>query len=275
MKLFSVFLLITSCYVFLVVLVGQISNKLQPRSVQCVFLGYSLWHKGYKCFHSSSGRTYISHDVIFDELSFPFNSKLTSCTHSPSNTDSILYQPLPHLSKLNFTSPQMDPPNMAHTSLTNPNSSPLVQSHVPSSSHEIFAVPLSSFVEPITDSPNSSSVASSFHNHHMVTRSKNSISKPKVFNDGTTRYPLPRALLAKSISFVADSTCFTQAIKDSKWRHAMNLEFDALLKNQTWKLVPPVKAKNVVGCKWVFRIKRKADGSIDWYKARLVANGFH
>jgi hypothetical protein len=199
----------------------------------------------------------------------------TSCAHSPSNTDSILYQPLPSLSKLNFTSPQMVPPDMAHTLLTNPNSSPLVQPHVPSSSQEISAVPLSSFVEPIPDSPNSSPVASSLHNHPMVTRSKNNISKPKVFNDGTTRYPLPRALLAESISSVADPTCFTQAVKDSKWRHAMNLEFDALLKNQTWKLVPPVKAKNVVGCKWVFRIKRKADGSIDRYKARLVAKGFH
>jgi hypothetical protein len=55
----------------------------------------------------------------------------------------------------------------------------------------------------------------------------------------------------------------------------MNLEFDALLKNQTWRLVPSTSAQNVIGCKWVFRLTRKADGSIERYKARLVKKGFH
>uniref|UniRef100_A0A2N9HUX6 Reverse transcriptase Ty1/copia-type domain-containing protein n=1 Tax=Fagus sylvatica TaxID=28930 RepID=A0A2N9HUX6_FAGSY len=55
----------------------------------------------------------------------------------------------------------------------------------------------------------------------------------------------------------------------------MNHEFDALLTNQTWSLVPPHPSQNKIGCKWVFRIKRHADGSIERYKARLVAKGFH
>ena len=55
----------------------------------------------------------------------------------------------------------------------------------------------------------------------------------------------------------------------------MNVEFDALLKNQTWSLVPPSPNQNIVGCKWVFHIKRNVDGSIECYKARLVAKGFH
>lgn len=55
----------------------------------------------------------------------------------------------------------------------------------------------------------------------------------------------------------------------------MQLEFNALLKNNTWSLVPPSKAKNIVGCKWVFKLKRKADGSIQRHKARLVAKGVH
>jgi hypothetical protein len=55
----------------------------------------------------------------------------------------------------------------------------------------------------------------------------------------------------------------------------MNTEFDALLKNHTWTVVPFSTAQNLIGCKWVFRIKRKVDGNIERYKARLVAKGFH
>jgi hypothetical protein len=64
-------------------------------------------------------------------------------------------------------------------------------------------------------------------------------------------------------------------MKDPNWRKAMNVEFDALLKNKTWSLVPSSISTNAIGCKWVFRLKRKADGSIDRYKARLVAKDFH
>jgi hypothetical protein len=53
------------------------------------------------------------------------------------------------------------------------------------------------------------------------------------------------------------------------------LEFNVLLHNQTWSLVPPHGSQNPVGCKWVFKLKRKADGSIERHKARLVAKGFH
>jgi hypothetical protein len=55
----------------------------------------------------------------------------------------------------------------------------------------------------------------------------------------------------------------------------MNSEFDALLKNKTWSLVPSDSTQNQIGCKWVFRIKRNADGSFERYKTRLVAKGFH
>ena len=49
------------------------AHKLAFRSIQCVFLGYSTLHKGYKCLDLDSGRIYISRDVIFDEDVFPFS----------------------------------------------------------------------------------------------------------------------------------------------------------------------------------------------------------
>ena len=73
----------------------------------------------------------------------------------------------------------------------------------------------------------------------------------------------------------AESTCFTQASKDLKWCHAMDTEINVLLKNKTWSLVPYHPTLNLVGYKWIFKIKHKPDRSVDRYKARLVAKGFH
>ena len=111
----------------------------------------------------------------------------------------------------------------------------------------------------------------------MLTQSKHNITKPKIPTNGTTRYPLPKALLATTTetSLHHEPTYFTTASKSPQWRKAMNIEFDALLKNQTWTLVPLHSNQNVVGCKWVFRIKCHADGSIERYKARFVAKGLH
>lgn len=54
----------------------------------------------------------------------------------------------------------------------------------------------------------------------------------------------------------------------------MNLEYSALMKNKTWHLVPRQEGKNIIDCKWVYKVKRKADVSLDRYKARLVTKGF-
>lgn len=50
------------------------TRKLQYRSKQCVFVGYSNQHKGFKCLDPKEGRVYISRDVVFDETVFPFAS---------------------------------------------------------------------------------------------------------------------------------------------------------------------------------------------------------
>jgi hypothetical protein len=54
----------------------------------------------------------------------------------------------------------------------------------------------------------------------------------------------------------------------------MDEEYQALLKNQTWHLVPSHHASNIIDCRWVYKVKRKQDGIVERYKARLVAKGF-
>jgi len=100
----------------------------------------------------------------------------------------------------------------------------------------------------------------------MQTRAKNNIHKP-----------LQKLNLHTTLSQNSDlePTSSAQALKDPKWRQAMSDEFNALIRNGTWQLIPTNSSQNVVGCKWIFRTKRHSDGSIDRYKARLVAKGFH
>lgn len=55
----------------------------------------------------------------------------------------------------------------------------------------------------------------------------------------------------------------------------MSDEYDALVRQNTWNLTPLPRDKNVISCKWVYRIKRHPDGSIARYKTYLVAKGYH
>lgn len=59
-----------------------------------------------------------------------------------------------------------------------------------------------------------------------------------------------------------------------KWEEAIRVELDALKKAGTWGVVERPRGRNVAKCKWVFRIKKDANGRIERYKARLVAKGF-
>jgi hypothetical protein len=62
-------------------------KKLSFKTKRCTFLGYSASHKGYKCFDHTTGRVYISRDVIFDENIFPFSEISHNCsTHTPKNS---------------------------------------------------------------------------------------------------------------------------------------------------------------------------------------------
>ena len=54
----------------------------------------------------------------------------------------------------------------------------------------------------------------------------------------------------------------------------MATEISSLEANHTWVLTPLPSHKRTIGCKWVYEVKYRFDGSIERYKARLVTKGF-
>jgi hypothetical protein len=250
------------------------SHKLQPCSLQCVFLGYSLLHHGYKCLHIPTNRLYISRDVIFLENSFPFfqnKSLLPPQTPNSTEQSTSLLGPYPLLCPQARSCPAAPPhtesaSQASHTPRIEPISEPNTQTYTeptpatyPNPSPISLSNPTSNISPETSPPPETSqppetvSAANNSHSssHPMITRSKNNITKPKPPLPGMIRYPLPKALLAIAQSSTSEfePTCFTTATKSHTWRQAMNLEFDALLKNQTWTLVPSHHSQNIIGCK--------------------------
>ncbi|GAU37351.1 hypothetical protein TSUD_395330 [Trifolium subterraneum] len=249
-------------------------HKLQYRSSPYVYLGISPQHKGHKCL-DASGRIYISKDVIFHESKYPYQSMFSSSSQTPSNTSSypahILF-PAHNDNTLPSTptevsqqsvlppSPQQQSPSdpvTQHTPIFLPSSSstPLsvdqinsIISQPVSSASPSLASPLNPFAIP--------PVLSNHNNHSMITRGKTGSLKPKIF-------------LAE-----LEPKTVRCALNDPKWNKAMQAEYQALMDNKTWTLVPLPLDRKAIGCKWIFRVKENPDGTVNKYKARLVVKGF-
>ena len=76
---------------------------------------------------------------------------------------------------------------------------------------------------------------------------------------------------------INDPKSYRDAMKgpdSSLWKIAADVEMKSILQNETWELVDLPPGKNAIGCKWVFKTKINADGSVNKYKARLVAQGY-
>lgn len=83
----------------------------------------------------------------------------------------------------------------------------------------------------------------------------------------------PKYALMTNTSFNAEPKNLNNALINPVWLEAMREIIRALDQNKTWGLVPRTYDMNVVGSKWIFKTKFKSDGSVERYKARLVAQG--
>ena len=77
-----------------------------------------------------------------------------------------------------------------------------------------------------------------------------------------------------NITTTPEPTNYSEAVKHECLRIAMDQELEALARNNTWVLVDKPPDKNLIGRKWVYKVKHKQDGTVERYKARLVMKGY-
>ncbi|KAL4571389.1 hypothetical protein LXL04_018148 [Taraxacum kok-saghyz] len=233
-----------------------------------IVLGNGSSHGGvsnagtYKCYDPLTTKLYHSRHVEFIEHAFPSVPTDPATDTHPTITDFI---PSP----TSFSSPDAPTSHRPFhappaTITTGPPPQNPIDASSSTSAEDVAA--RASPVSPTPSNPPSSPPPNLRSSPFPPPRQRKQ--NPKYYNPNlintTTLHPLPPTL---------EPSTHHQALKDPKWRKAMDLEFNALLQNQTWELVPP-SSQTPIGCKWVFRVKRNPDGSIEKYKARLVAKGF-
>jgi hypothetical protein len=242
------------CYPWLV---PYRTNKFQSKSYPCIFLGYSNTQHAFQCLHLKTGKIYLLRHVTFDERIFPFTKASFSAPQPvafscPAPSPPAPVPPFCMVPLDNSTLIFIRPEATASVTLT---PTPGMTSSSSSSATQLCSSASPLPVEPVLPT----------RTHSMVTRAQNTIFYPKQLSV-TTKHPLALPL---------EPTYVSQALKDPRWRQAMTDEFIALVSHDTWHLVPRPSASNLIGCKWVFRIKRNPDGTVDRFKTRLVAKGFN
>eukprot|EP00253_Pinus_taeda_P006867 PITA_06867 len=80
------------------------------------------------------------------------------------------------------------------------------------------------------------------------------------------------ALVSKCV--VTEPSSSEEDVEDPTWVDAMVEEYDSIVRNNSWEIVPRPQGKSVVGSRWIYKVKQVADRSVEKYKARFVARGF-
>ncbi|XP_016200327.1 uncharacterized protein LOC107641347 [Arachis ipaensis] len=220
-------------------------HKLDFRSSPCTFIGYGTSHKGYK-YLTQDEKVIITPHVVFFEDKFPFQqatqqvpSKSVSASEDalPPSIPTIPLIPRPlsniveprqsrsqqvsfsHLVSSQQVSPSQDSlnhnsANSSPSTLPQPSTSPLIPQLPIAASSIPTPIPINDIEIPISE--DSEPVPVVVNSHSMITRSKARIFKPKVFSASVK----PRTM--------------KQALNSPEWRAAMNLKYDALIRNNTW-----------------------------------------
>jgi hypothetical protein len=126
-------------------------------------------------------------------------------------------------------------------------------------------IPEANDISPITIS------SSSKPSNTYITRFGRRVRKPALPN-GMVDYTMANIVFSND-----EPTSVEEALNGpdaDQWKAAMDEEYNSLILNHTWKLVPLPPDRKPIDCKWVFRKKYTDTGEVEKYKARLVARGF-
>jgi hypothetical protein len=233
-------------------------SKFHARAKPCVFIGYPSNSKGYKLYDLTTHSVFVSWDVVFHKHIFPFASQLTKF-----NYDGCFVVPTP----ISDTS----------ISITNSDSTPSNSNSTYSSLNHIRDSVVRYFTR-VRHRPGYLQ-----HHYNLATqsthlvRSTSSISGIQHDISSVIDYTHLSPSYKHFSCFVSshiEPKSFFQAIKNPQWRDAMVAEISALEANNTWVVTDLHPNKNLIGCKWVYKVKLKTNGEVERYKARLVAKGY-
>ncbi|KAJ9553858.1 hypothetical protein OSB04_017903 [Centaurea solstitialis] len=227
-------------------------TKLDPKSLKCVFLGYSRLQKGYRCFSPTLNRYIVSQDVTFHE-NVPFFPMSTSCSLGDSDDLLIYVTPLPESPSPSDSTPSQEPPKppIVHVYNRSAIGDPLASnSPPPSDTHD-----------PDLDVP------------IALRNCKRSCTYPISSVVSYDKLSSCSCSLISTLDSISIPKMVGEALAHSGWRDVMLDEINALDHNGTWDLVELRVGKKAIGCKWVFTVKVNPEGSVARLKARLVAKG--
>ncbi|GAU40777.1 hypothetical protein TSUD_26570 [Trifolium subterraneum] len=296
------------CLVFVSTLQSN-RHKLDSRSRRCISLGFKPGMKGHILFDLKSKELFISRDVVFFENVFPYCDKKHNINEpSSSRVTSDSYDDLtflhhshtpPHhtTSSKNQHITLTDNPQTNHPPYTpNPPSTSIQTNHPtitspPSNldSHQPNQIPqpISNTNHHIRKSLRQSKPPGYLQDYHcnLLTNLLHDSSTDTLQSTSQCKFPLSDFIsydhvsnahkhFALNLSTLTEPTSYEEAMNDEHWKNAINAELTALVKNKTWTMTKLPSHKKAVGCKWVFKLKLHADGSIERHKARLVAKGF-
>jgi hypothetical protein len=276
-------------------------NKFDTRATACVFLGYPQGMKGYKLLNIHTNSIFVSRNVVFHEHIFPFASN--DIIHSNDAVHkSVLFKTSSNFSddisnhSLPIAEGHLNDDHSSHNTISHDSH----DHHLPFSNvnqHPDSAAESSIPTENIRKSSRTRQAPTYLQDYHCQLASSSSsnlnssdslvrLHDTIIDNvDAGIPYSLSSVLnynqlspshKAFSLSLIShiEPKFFHQAVKLPEWREAMQAELDALQANNTWYLTTLPPGKKAIGCKWVYKTKLKADGSIERHKARLVAKGY-